>query len=109
MNLLKPTLLLVLFMVAAAAQAADHEVTIALHDHRFNPSEITIPAGVKVKLVIENQDATAEEFDSFALNREKVIFPNSKGIVYVGPLKPGRYEFIGEFNQKTANGVVIAQ
>jgi hypothetical protein len=89
--------------------AADTEFSLTLREHRFVPSEIVVPAGVKVKLVIDNQDATAEEFESFALNREKVIFPNSKGVVFVGPLKPGRYEFIGEFNQSTASGVLIAQ
>jgi hypothetical protein len=47
--------------------------------------------------------------DGFALNREKIVFPNSKAIVFIGPLKPGRYEFVGEFNQKTARGVVIAE
>jgi heme/copper-type cytochrome/quinol oxidase subunit 2 len=89
--------------------AAESEFSLTLHEHRFVPSEIVVPAGVKVKLVIDNQDATAEEFESFSLNREKVIFPNSKGVVFVGPLKPGRYEFIGEFNQNTASGVLIAQ
>jgi len=101
-----------LFMVlslSGPALAADTEFAIQLRDHRFAPSEIRVPAGVKVKLVIDNQDASPEEFDSFALNREKIIFPNSKGIVFIGPLKPGRYEFIGEFNRSSAHGVVIAE
>jgi hypothetical protein len=89
--------------------AAEPEVAITLHEHRFAPSEVVVPAGVKVKLVIDNQDSTPEEFESFSLNREKIVFPNSKGVVFVGPLKPGRYEFIGEFNRSTANGVLIAQ
>jgi hypothetical protein len=89
--------------------AAGPEFAIELREHRFTPSEVKVPAGVKVKLVIDNQDATAEEFDSFALNREKIVFANSKAIVFIGPLKPGRYEFIGEFNRQTANGVVVAE
>jgi len=101
--------MLVTSFFSGLASAADPEVAIQLRDHRFTPSEIKVPAGVKVKLIIDNQDATAEEFDSFALNREKIIFPNSKGIVFIGPLKPGRYEFIGEFNQNSAKGVVIAE
>jgi plastocyanin len=98
-----------LLSLSGSALAADPEIAIQLREHRFTPSEIKVPAGVKVKLVIDNQDATAEEFDSFALNREKIVFPNSKGIVFIGPLKPGRYEFIGEFNQATAHGVVVAE
>ena len=61
------------------------------------------------KLVIENRDATPEEFESHALNREKVIAGKSTASVFIGPLKPGRYEFVGEYNEKTAKGVVIAK
>ena len=98
-----------LLVASAPVLAGDPEFTIQLHDHRFTPSEVKVPAGAKVKLIIENQDSTPEEFDSFALNREKIVFPNSKGIVFIGPLKPGRYEFMGEFNQSSAKGAVIAE
>jgi len=101
--------LFMLLSLSSPVLAADPEFAIQLRQHRFTPMEIRVPAGVKVKLVIDNQDGSAEEFDSFALNREKIIFPNSKGIVFIGPLKPGRYEFIGEFNRSTASGVVIAE
>ena len=102
-------MLLILLSLSGAVLAADPEYTIQLREHRFTPSEIKVPAGAKVKLIIDNQDSTAEEFDSFALNREKIVFPNSKGIVFIGPLKPGRYEFVGEFNQGSAKGAVIAE
>ena len=101
--------LITLLALTAPVLAGDPEYTIQLREHRFTPSEIKVPAGAKVKLIIENQDSTPEEFDSFALNREKIVFPNSKGIVFIGPLKPGRYEFMGEFNQSSAKGVVIAE
>jgi len=29
--------------------------------------------------------------------------------VRIGPLKPGRYSFIGEYNEATAKGTVIAE
>jgi hypothetical protein len=102
-------MLITLLSLAGPALAGDPEYTIQLREHRFTPSEIKVPAGAKVKLIIDNQDPTPEEFDSFALNREKIVFPNTKGIVFIGPLKPGRYEFIGEFNQSSAKGVVIAE
>src|ERR1700739_38159 len=98
-----------LLSLSGSALAADPEFTIQLREHRFTPTAVKVPAGVKVKLIIDNQDGTPEEFDSFALNREKIVFPNSKGIVFIGPLKPGRYEFMGEFNQSSAKGVVIAE
>ena len=91
------------------AAAADPEFTIVIKDHVFTPSEVKVPAGTKVKLVVDNQDATAEEFESKDLKREKVIPPRSKGTFVIGPLKPGRYKFVGEFHEKTAQGVVIAE
>ncbi|MBV8209214.1 MAG: cupredoxin domain-containing protein [Burkholderiaceae bacterium] len=107
--LIRKLLPVLLVAACAPALADDPEFTLQLREHRFTPSEVKVPAGAKVRLVIDNQDGTVEEFDSFALNREKLVFPNSKGTVFIGPLKPGRYEFMGEFNQSTAKGVVVAE
>lgn len=102
--------LLALFMsVSAAAIAANPEFNLVIKDHQFTPSELKVPANQKVKLIVDNQDGSAEEFDSHALNREKVIPPKSKAVIFIGPLKPGKYPFVGEFNEKTAKGVVIAE
>ena len=95
--------------VLADAHAADTEVALRIKDHRFIPAEVRVPSGQKVKLTIENQDSTPEELDSHDLNREKVIPGNSKASIFIGPLRPGRYAFVGEFNEATAKGVVIAE
>jgi len=68
-----------------------------------------VPAGQKLRLVIENKDSTPEEFESYELNREKIVAPGSKITVFVGPLKPGRYEFFGDFNPKTARGWLVVR
>lgn len=94
---------------AFGAQAADHEVALAIKDHRFVPAEVKVPAGQRIKLVVENQDATPEEFESHTLNREKVIPGGQKATIYIGPLQPGRYGFYGEYNEKTAQGTVVAE
>ena len=91
------------------AMAADAELSLMIKDHRFVPSEIKVPAGQKIKLIVHNQDASAEEFESHELNREKVIAGGTKATIFIGPLKPGRYPFYGEFNVKTAQGVLIAE
>jgi plastocyanin len=91
------------------ALAADDEFKLVIENHTFQPAEVVVPAGKKIKLVIENRDATPEEFESHALNREKVIAGKSTASVFIGPLKPGRYAFVGEYNEKTAQGVVIAK
>jgi len=103
------SLALVFALSPLLAFAADTEIAITIKDHKFIPAEVRVPAGKKVKLIIENQDATAEEFESHELNREKIIAPRSKATVYIGPLKPGSYPFVGEFNAATARGVVIAE
>jgi len=92
---------------AVAARADDYVVTIK--DHRFTPAEIKVPANQRVIITVVNEDATAEEFDSGALKVEKVVAAKSKATVRIGPLKPGRYPFIGEYNEATAKGTVIAE
>ena len=95
--------------IGAPVFAADPEFTLVIKDHKFSPTELKVPANTKVKLIVDNQDATPEEFESKELKREKVIPGKSKGTVMIGPLKPGRYPFVGEFHEKTAQGVVIAE
>ncbi|MFA6121085.1 MAG: cupredoxin domain-containing protein [Sideroxydans sp.] len=89
--------------------AADAEYSLVIKDHRFQPAELTVPAGSKIKLLIENRDDTPEEFESHALNREKVIAGHGKATLYIGPLEAGRYPFFGEFNEATAQGVIVAK
>jgi hypothetical protein len=106
------TALLSLFgfaLVAPSFAAAPAEYRLVIKGHRFQPAELTVPSGQKIKLIVDNQDSTPEEFESYSLNREKVVPGKSKIVVLVGPLKPGRYEFFGEFNMDTAQGVLIAK
>ena len=102
-------LLLILMLFPALVLAADLEHKLTIRDHRFEPAELRVPSEKKIKLIIDNQDESAEEFESHALNREKVIPPKSKATVFIGPLSPGRYSFIGEFHSETAKGVLIAE
>jgi plastocyanin len=93
----------------AAAAADMPEYTLTIKDHRFTPAELAIPANTKVKLIVVNQDATPEEFESHELNREKVVTGNASINVYIGPLKAGRYPYFGDFHQDTAQGALIAR
>ena len=102
-------LLFALLLLPVAVFAADPEFKLVIKDHRFDPAELAIPANTKVKLIVENKDATPEEFESHPLNREKVIPGNSSATIYIGPLKAGRYPFFGEFNPKTAQGAIVVK
>lgn len=82
---------------------------LVIKDHLFEPKELIIPEGIKVKLIIKNEDLTVEEFESFDLKREKIIPGNTEVTVSIGPLKKGIYKFFGEFNPKTAQGTIIVE
>lgn len=88
-----------------AAEVLQFELVIK--DHLFSPSTLYLPAGQKIKLVIHNQDAVPEEFESFSLNREKVIVAHGKGVVFLGPLSVGQHEFIGEYHPDSARGQIV--
>ncbi len=96
-------------VIAAAFTARADDYVLTIKEHRFTPAEIKVPANQRVSITVINEDATAEEFDSGALKVEKVVAGKSKGTVRIGPLKPGRYPFIGEYNEATAKGTVIAE
>ena len=94
---------------SAGALAAEPAFTLSIKDHRFEPAQLDVPAGKKLKLVIKNLDSTPEEFESHDLKREKVIVGNGRATIIVGPLKPGTYEFVGEYHESTARGRIVAK
>jgi hypothetical protein len=104
-----PVLLCALTTLSPTLWAEDATYSLSIKDHRFIPAEITIPADTRVKLLVKNLDASAEEFESYELNREKIVPAGQEIVVYIGPVKPGRYPFFGEFHQDSAQGVVIAK
>ena len=101
-------LTLTFLSISMSASAAD-EFNIIIKDHKFLPAELTVPADQKVKLVVDNQDATPEEFESYDLHREKIIQGNSRTIIFIGPLKAGTYKYFGEFHEDTAKGTITAK
>lgn len=105
-HLLRPVLCLAAAAASLPALAAVPTFTLEIRDHLFYPAELVIPADTKVKLVVSNLDPTPEEFESYELNREKVIMGGAKAVIFIGPLPPGTYPFFGEFNPKTAQGSV---
>lgn len=96
-------------LFATGAMAEDNTYTLVIKDHKFSPDVLEIPADTKVKLIVDNQDATPEEFESHDLKLEKIISGNSKATLLVKPQKPGEYKFFGEFNEKTAQGKLVVK
>lgn len=105
----RPSLLLLLMLVSVRGWGRTPVIELEVRGHLFHPQEVHIPRDTKVKLVVYNRDSTPEEFESYELNREKVIMGGSRANIFIGPLSPGTYPFFGEFNPKTAQGRVIVE
>jgi len=96
-----------LFIAVGPAYSAEYQVKI--ENHRFIPNKIEMERGVRHRLIVLNTDATAEEFESYELNREKIISGKSKAVIFLPPLTPGSYPFFGEFHEDTAQGRIIVK
>src|SRR5574338_894207 len=77
---------LALPLLLSPASAEDAEATLSIKDHKFEPVELVVPAGKRIKLTVKNLDSTPEEFESHELRREKVIPGGAEAVIYVGPL-----------------------
>lgn len=106
--LCKTGIKLILLGITSASDAQE-AISIVIKNHRFEPNVIRVTAGQRVQLLIDNQDDHAEEFESYSLRVEKIIPGKSKAKLSIGPLKPGKYVFFGEFNPSTATGQLIAE
>ncbi len=104
-----PLLALLPVLYCAPLRAEVPQIELAIRNHLFEPAEVTIPANTKVRLVVRNLDPTPEEFESWELNREKVILGGDQAVIFVGPLPAGDYPFFGEFNPKTAQGRLLVR
>ena len=93
--------------ISAPALADDPSFPIVLKNNQFVPSEVQIPAGVKVKLVVRNDNPTASEFESTQFHREKLVTPGQEITVFVGPLDPGSYEFFDDLHPETRGHLVV--
>jgi hypothetical protein len=96
---------LLLAAPALAQQAA--EVQLSYSNGAFQPSEVRAPADHPVVFRVKNLGAKAMEFESKSLRVEKVVAGNSEGVINVRALKPGRYEFYDDFNQKARGALTV--
>ena len=102
-----PVVLLLFGFGSALAQSQYTNVEIVVKDKKFVPAELKVPANARIVIQVKNQDAVAMEFESKALKVEKVVAPNSEGVVRVGPLQPGKYEFFDDFNLSNRGTLVV--
>jgi heme/copper-type cytochrome/quinol oxidase subunit 2 len=108
MQVLAPLLVLFCLLAAATVALAADAVMLTIKNHQFTPSQVSVPAGERFRVEVENQDATPAEFESADLRVEKIVVPGGKIVVMVGPLKPGNYKFFDDYHPDTATGTMTA-
>jgi len=112
---LSPRQTVVLVLAALVALPAAPTLTLAadpivltIKDHQFTPSEVSVPAGERLRIEVVNQDPTPAEFESSDLRVEKIVIPGGRIVVMAGPLKPGAHQFFDDYHPDTAKGALIA-
>jgi len=84
-------------------------LTLTLKDHKFDQTQPKAVANKPFTIVVRNLDKTPVEFESKTLRVEKVIAGGAEASVKIRALAPGRYKFFDEYNEKTAQGVLIVE
>jgi hypothetical protein len=110
-NLILASSLIVLVAVTLTADARGEDTVVELRfeNRRFIPQTITVPANQSLTLRITNASKEPIEFESFKLNREKVVGPGETIIVRLPALRPGAYDFYDDFHQDVPAGSIIAK
>lgn len=107
MKILITTFVLSLSSLGLAEELKTYEIHIK--NNRFEPAELKVAKNTPFELLVFNDDKTAEEFESKELRKEKII-PGGKSAKFkIGALKPGIYNFFGEFHEDTAKGKIIVE
>ncbi len=108
--------LLIAALVMGAALFSPHapaedlpSYQIVAKDGHFTPNRLEVPAGKRFKLLMRNDGAGPEEFESANPRMEKVLGPGTSSFRVVQPLKPGTYRIFGDFHPTTAECLIIAK
>jgi hypothetical protein len=82
---------------------------LVIHDGQFQPDKLILPPGVKIKLIVKNQDGLPAEFESYELSREVIVPAHKEVSLYIGPLDPGSYPYFNDLNHAMTGSVVVEQ
>jgi hypothetical protein len=100
---------LIVITLAGGTRAADIVVELRFEKHRFVPQKITVPASHAFEIKVINASKEAIEFESFKLNRERVVGPGETIIVNVPALSSGSYDFYDDFHDDVPEGAIIVK
>lgn len=99
------------FGLASGARPANAEDTvtlsITLQNHQFAPAELHAPPGQEIAIHVKNLNDIVSEFESGDLHFEKIVPAGAEAVVYVHPLRPGRYNFYDDFHHATQGYLIV--
>jgi hypothetical protein len=110
-----PSKLLLFIALTASAQGASPSnlpgklPEIDFSNHHFSPQTLVVPAGQPLQIKVVNSSREKIEFESFSLNREKVIEPGESVTVRLPALRAGSYDFFDDFHQDVPEGAIVAE
>jgi plastocyanin len=102
-------LIAVALTAPASLRADETPYVLTIKDHVFSPAVLEVPAGQEFEIIVRNEDVTPEEFESIELDREKVVAGGAEIRVRIDALRPGKYDYYGEFHMETAFGQIVAK
>jgi Cupredoxin-like domain len=102
-------LMLVFAGGVAAGAPADDVVELRFENRKFIPQTLNVPANRPFKIKVVNASKEAIEFESFKVNREKVIGPGETATINIPALKPGSYDFYDDFHRDVPEGTIVAK
>ncbi len=93
----------------AEQSAKETSFEIRFAEHHFAPQTLVVPAEQPVLLTVVNSSRERIEFESFKLNRERVVGPGESITLHLPPLHAGSYDFYDDFHQDVPEGVILAK
>ncbi len=95
--------------IAPSARADQAAPQLRFENGRFEPATLDVSAGAPVRLTVVNSGSSAIEFESFELNRERVVPPGRSITVFLPRLDPGQYHFFDDFHHDAGQGTITAR
>jgi plastocyanin len=95
--------------LSSPARADETQPQLKFTNGHFEPASFDVAAGAPIKLTVVNQGDSPIEFESFELNRERVVQPGHSITVQLPKLDPGEYHFFDDFHHEVAQGTIVAR
>jgi hypothetical protein len=98
------------FVLPARAPAEEDALPIIrFEEGRFDPGDLVVKAQTPFRLRVRNTTKEVVEFESFELNRERVVQPGQEIVVYLPALDPGTYPYFDDFHHAMGQGTITAR